>query len=171
MSEAITPWLHLLAITVWIGPQFFLFIAAIPALRTVEDVETRTRVMRTIVRRFGWMAWGAMLVIILTGISNIFQTGDDFGGDLWSGDEARWGRIFMEKMVFVALAIGLTAVHTIYVGPRQLQISEQMNADPAEVRNLRRLSITISGLALLASIAALYMGAVLANHEYSFAPG
>lgn len=170
MSEAITPWLHLLAITVWIGPQFFLFIAAIPALRTVEDVETRTRVMRTIVTRFGWMAWGAMLVIILTGVSSIFQTGDDAPFDLSDGDY-RWGRLFAEKMVFVALAIGMTAVHTIYVGPRQLQISEQMNADPAEVRNLRRLSIAISGLGLLASIAALYMGAVLANHEYSFAPG
>jgi uncharacterized membrane protein len=169
MSEAITPWLHILAITVWIGPQFFLFIAAIPALRTVEDVETRTRVMRTVVTRFGWMAWAAMGVIILTGISNLFQTGEDAPFDL-DGFDYRWARIFAEKMVFVALAIGLTAIHTFYVGPRQLQIAEQMNADPAEVRNLRRLSIAISAAALLASIAALYMGAVLANHEYSFQP-
>ena len=49
MSEAITLWLHLLAVTVWLGPQFFLFLAAIPALRAIDDAETRARVMRIIV--------------------------------------------------------------------------------------------------------------------------
>lgn len=170
MTDSITPWLHLLAITIWIGPQFFLFVAAIPAIRTIEDAETRARVMKTIATRFGWLAWGAMLVIILTGISNIFQTDSEApGDDLWNSDFP-WGRIFMEKMVFVGVAIVLTAIHSFWIGPRQAQIADQMHADPSEARNLRRLSITISGFALLASIGALYMGAVLANHDYSFKP-
>jgi uncharacterized membrane protein len=53
MSDAITPWLHILAVTVWVGPQFFLFIAALPAIRTIEDRQTRARVMRMIVTRVG----------------------------------------------------------------------------------------------------------------------
>lgn len=171
MAESLLTWLHLLAITVWIGPQIFLFAAAIPAVRTIEDAESRSRVMRVIVTRFGWLAWGALVVIVVTGVANIFQTDSDARGlDIWNSDEARWGRIFMEKMFFVVIAVALTAFHSIYVGPRQLQIAEQMDADPAEIRNLRRLSITISSFALLASIAALYMGSVLANHEYSFLP-
>jgi uncharacterized membrane protein len=43
MSEAITPWLHVLAVSVWVGPQFFLFLAAVPALRTIEDRQLRAR--------------------------------------------------------------------------------------------------------------------------------
>jgi uncharacterized membrane protein len=167
MSEAITPWLHILAITVWIGPQFFLFMAAIPALRTIEDAQVRARTMRTIVTRFGWIAWAAMAVIILTGISNLFQTGADAPFSLWDSDY-RWFRIFGEKMVLVGIAVALTAVHTFWVGPQQLRLAEQMDADPAQLRNIRRLSIAISAAGLLASIGALYLGAVLANHEYTF---
>jgi len=169
MTDAISVWIHIVAVTVWIGPQFFLFIAAIPALRTVEDVQVRTRVMRIIVTRFGWMAWIALAVIVASGIGNLFMVGDDAPFSLWSTDY-RWSRVFAEKMVFVGLAAGLTLVHTFYVGPQQLRFAEQMNADPAKIRNLRRLSVAVSGVTLLASIAAVYMGVLLGHHEYSFQP-
>jgi len=72
--------------------------------------------------------------------------------------------------VFVGVAVGLTAVHTFVAGPRQLALNEQMEADPEEASRLRRISIGISSVALLASVAAIFMGALLANHEYSFEP-
>ena len=56
MVDAISVWIHVLAISVWIGPQFFLFAAAIPAIRTVEDAQVRARLLRAIVTRFGWIA-------------------------------------------------------------------------------------------------------------------
>jgi len=170
MSDAITPWLHILAVTVWVGPQFFLFIAALPAIRTIEDRQTRARVMRIIVTRFGWLAWAAMLVIVLSGISNLFQVGGDTELSWATANDIRYGRIFAEKMVFVGIAVGLTAVHTFVVGPRQLALAEQMEADPSETARLRRISIIISSFALLASVLAIFMGALLANHSYSFEP-
>ncbi|HEV8575162.1 MAG TPA: DUF4149 domain-containing protein [Dehalococcoidia bacterium] len=170
MSEAVTPWLHILAIAVWVGPQFFLFIAAGPAVRTIEDRAVRARVMRVVVTRFGWMTWAAMLVIVLSGISNLFQVGGDTPLNWASANDFRYGRIFVEKMVLVGLAVGLTAVHTFVVGPRQLALNEQMDADPDEAARLRRISIAVSAVALLASILAMFMGAVLANHDYSFQP-
>ena len=39
MTDAISVWIHVIAVTVWIGPQFFLAIVAVPALRTVEDAQ------------------------------------------------------------------------------------------------------------------------------------
>jgi uncharacterized membrane protein len=170
MSEAVTPWLHILAVAVWVGPQFFLFIAALPAIRTIEDRQTRARVMRIIVTRFGWLAWAAMLVIVLSGISNLFQVGADTPLNWASANDFRYGRIFAEKMVLVGIAVGLTAVHTFVVGPRQLALAEQMDSDPAEAARLRRISIGISSVALLASVLAIFMGSLLANHEYSFEP-
>jgi putative copper resistance protein D len=167
MTETISLWIHVIAVSVWVGPQFFMFIVAIPALRTVEDARVRAQLMRTIVTRFGWMAWGAMAVIIASGIGNLLVVSDEAWFDLWDSDY-RWWRIFIEKMTLVALAITLTAVHTLFVGPRQLRLAEQMDADPEETRKLRRASIGLSSLALLASIGAVYMGVLLADHDYSF---
>src|SRR3990172_4662873 len=138
MSDAVTPWLHILAVTVWVGPQFFLFVAAVPAVRTIEDRALRAKVMRVIVTRFGWMAWAAMVVIVLSGISNIFQEADDFGHLL--DFDYRWVNFFALKMVLVGLTVALTAMHTFVVGPRQLRLAEQMDADPSQVESLRRAS-------------------------------
>ena len=168
MSDAVTPWLHILAVTVWVGPQFFLFIAAVPAVRTIEDRALRAKVMRVIVTRFGWMAWAAMVVIVLSGISNIFQEADDFGHLL--DFDYRWVNLFALKMVLVGLTVVLTALHTFVVGPRQLRLAEQMDADPSQVEGLRRTSIAISGLALLGSIVTIYLATLLANHDWSFQP-
>ncbi|MFB3053216.1 MAG: hypothetical protein ACE1ZT_05060, partial [Dehalococcoidia bacterium] len=60
MSEAITPWIHIVAVAVWLGPQFFMFLVTVPAVRVIEDPEVRLRVMKVIVTRFGWLAWAAM---------------------------------------------------------------------------------------------------------------
>jgi uncharacterized membrane protein len=166
MSEAITPWIHIVAVTVWLGPQFFLFIAAVPAVRLIEDDAVRLRVMRVIVNRFSWLAWAAMAVIVLSGISNLFQEADDFG-HVWDPDY-RYFQIFSTKMVLVGLIVLLTALHTFVIGPRQLRLQEETGSDSAEVARLRRVSIFISGSALLASVAVVYVAALLANHEFSW---
>jgi uncharacterized membrane protein len=167
LSDNITPWLHILAVAVWVGPQFMMFIAAVPAIRTIEDQQTRARVMRTIVTRFGWMAWAAMAVIVLSGISNLFQVGEDAPFDLWSSDY-KWFHLFSMKMVLVGFMVALTAVHTFIVGPKQLALNESPNADPAELSRLRRASIMISGVSLLFAIVVILVAMIVADHEYSF---
>jgi putative copper resistance protein D len=173
MVDAISTWLHVLAITLWIGPQVFLFAAAVPAVRTIEDAGVRAGVMRVLTARFAWLGWMAMAVIILTGITNVFVAAGDVPGesaaDLTSlASDFRFARIFWEKMFLVAVALVLTAFHTFSVGPRQLRLMEDASTDEAAVRRVRRLSVTTSGIALLASVGALYLGAVLSNHDYSF---
>lgn len=168
MADVVVLWLHLLAAAVWIGPQVFLFAAAIPAVRTVEDAQTRARLTRIMTTRFGYIGSGAMIVIILTGVINLYNIDAYTAAELINGDAGvRFTRLFWEKMTLVALAIGLTLVHTLFIGPRQLRLAEQANPDQAEVRNTRRLSIALSGIGLLASIGALYLGAALGHHEYS----
>ncbi len=168
MTESITPWIHILAVTVWVGPQFFMFLVTVPALRAIEDPAVRVRVLRIIIYRFGVLAWVAMAVIVLSGISNLFQEADDFP-HLWDSD-FRYYNIFFGKMVLVGLTVLLTAAHTFVVGPRQLRLAEEMRSDSADAARLRRISITISSLALLVSIAVIFMGALLANHDFSFKP-
>ncbi len=166
MSEAITPWIHIVAVAVWLGPQFFMFLVTVPAVRVIEDPEVRLRVMRVIVQRFGWLAWAAMAVIVLSGVSNLFQEADEFG-HLWDTDY-RYFQIFSTKMVLVGLMVILTALHTFVIGPKQLRLLEEMRSDSTEAAGLRRVSIIVSSLTLLISIAVVYAAALLANHAYSF---
>ncbi len=166
MSDAITPWIHIVAVAVWLGPQFFMFLVTVPAVRVIEDPEVRLRVMRVIVTRFGWLAWAAMGVIVLSGVSNLFQEADEFG-HVWD-TEYRYFQIFSTKMALVGLMVILTALHTFVIGPKQLRLLEEMRGDSTEAAGLRRVSIIVSSLALLARIAAVYAAALLANHDYSF---
>ncbi len=166
MSEAITPWIHIVAVTVWLGPQLFMFLVTVPAVRVIEDPAVRLQVMRVIVTRFGWLAWAAMAVIVLSGVSNLFQEADEFG-HIWDS-EYRYFQIFSTKMVLVGLMVILTALHTFVIGPKQLRLLEEMRSDSTEAAGLRRVSIIVSSLTLLISIATVYTAALLANHDYSF---
>ena len=166
MSEAITPWIHIVAVAVWLGPQFFMFLVTVPAVRVIEDPAVRLQVMRVIVQRFGWLAWAAMAVIVLSGVSNLFQEANEFG-HLWDTDY-RYFQIFSTKMVLVGLMVILTALHTFVIGPKQLRLLEEMRSDTTEAAGLRRVSIIVSSLTLLVSVATVYAGALLANHDYSF---
>jgi copper resistance protein D len=171
MTDAISLWLHLLAVTLWIGPQVFLFVAAIPAVRTIEDMETRARLTRIMVTRFGYLGAAALVVIVITGVINLYQIDGFTTAELVSGDaDLKFTRIFWEKMFLVGLAVALVGIHVFAIGPRQLRLAESARQDPAEARNLRRLSVTLSGVGLLASVGALYLGALLGHHDYSFQP-
>ena len=166
MGQAFTVWLHLLAVTVWIGPQFFMFLAALPAIREIGDRQVRAKVIRIVVTRFGYMAWAALAIIVLTGISNIFQTTDDFQ-HVFDYDY-RYAQVFSTKMTVLGATVLLTAAHTFVVGPQQMRLAEAPDADEAGVASLRRLSMILSSSALLGSIVVLFLGALLTNHEWSF---
>jgi uncharacterized membrane protein len=165
VSEAVTPWLHILGVAVWLGPQLFLFVAAIPAVRSIDDTAVRARVLRTITTRFGWLAWSALLVIVLSGISNIFQEASDF--DHLLDFDYRWVNYFAPKMVLVGVMVLLTAIHSFAVGPRQLALLESGDTGE-EAARMRRASIIINSLVLLTSVIVVFLGVLLNQHEWSF---
>ena len=159
MGQAFTVWLHLLAVSIWIGPQFFMFLAALPAIREIGDRQLRARVMRIVVTRFGYLAWGALVIIVLTGISNLLQS--DFSKQ-WDPD-FRYVNVFATKMTILGLTVALTATHTFVIGPRQLRLAEEPEPSEADSAMLRRSSIILSSVALVGSIATLFCGALLGN--------
>jgi uncharacterized membrane protein len=157
MPEAINPWLHLLAATVWVGPQVFLFVAAVPAIRTVEDAQVRARIMRVLTTRFGWLAWGAMLVLVITGIGNLFEIAPVDPEDI---NDINYGWILSVKIVLVVATIALTAFHSFVIGPRLLDLQESV-ADEAQVASARRFSIIVSAGNLLLALGILFFAALL----------
>ena len=155
MGDAVNPWLHIFAATVWVGPQVFLFAVAVPALRTVADVKERARLMRLITTRFGYLAWGAMAVLVVTGIGNIFE--EDDRTFLW---DHNWGVILQVKITLVVLTILLTAVHSFVIGPRMLAMQESVT-DEAQIASMRRTSIIISSVNAVLALGILFCAALL----------
>jgi uncharacterized membrane protein len=166
MTDTIPVWLHIVATTVWVGPQFFMFIVTVPAVRTITDRETRLRVLRAVTTRFGWLAWSAMLVLVLTGISNVFDHEDESGISVVNFDW-RYSWIFFTKMALVATMIALTALHSFVVGPRQMALAEQADEESEEAARLRRSGIIISSVSLLVALATIFAAALLANEAFS----
>jgi uncharacterized membrane protein len=157
MGEAVNPWLHIFAATVWVGPQVFLAAVAIPALRTVQDAKERARLTRLITTRFGYLAWSAMAVLILTGIGNVFELDDrDFLFD------HNWGVIFQVKMTLVLLTIALTAAHSFVIGPRMLAMQESVT-DESQIAPMRRVSIIISMVNAVLALGILFCAALLGS--------
>ncbi len=156
MGEAINPWIHILAATIWLGPQVFLFMGAVPALRTVEDVQARAKAMRVLTTRFGYLAWGALAVLVITGIANLYEQ-EQSVSELF---DLNFGVIFQIKMTLVVATVVLTAIHSFVIGPRMLDMQESV-ADEAQIASTRRLSIIISSVNLLVAVGIIFCAALL----------
>jgi len=158
MLDAIPYWLHLLAAAAWIGPQLMMFLVIAPGLGGL-DQPARLRLMRTITLRFGWLGGGALAVLVVTGLGNIdrYAPADMF--------DLRYGYILAVKLVLVAVVILLTLAHSLVAGPRLLRLQEAaLNATQERAKDLtkaRRLSIVLSALTLLSSLAVLFCAALL----------
>jgi len=165
-------WLHVLGIALFVGPQFFLAIAWVPASRAIEHLPTRVAAMRTITTRFGWIG-GAGLLLILIGGSYLIATWRDYHGipESVSFMDYRYGVIFVIKMAVLAVMIVLVGLHMFVVGPSQVDAMEERarGEDVPEVR-LRRIRITsmvlsITGLVL--TLVIMGFGVSLGAAEYS----
>jgi len=165
MGESIVFWIHLLAAATWVGSQVFMFVAVVPALRTLDEA-ARHRAVLVLNRRFAWLGWGALAILVLTGISNVIDRQRDT--DLVFNYDFRYAWIFVVKLALVAVVIALTAIHTYVVGPRLLALQERGQATAADLGRARRLSIQLSVINLLAGVAILFLVTLLQNGEFSF---
>ena len=164
MGQSIVFWIHLLAAATWGGSHIVMSAGIIPALRTLDEA-ARHRAVLVLNRRFAWLGWGALAILVLTGIDNVIQRQEDT--DLVFNYDFRYAWIFVVKLVLVAVVIALTAIHAYVIGPRLLALQERGQAS-AELGRMRRLSIQLSALNLLASVAILFLVALLQNGEFSF---
>ena len=163
MGESIVFWIHLLAAAVWVGSQVFMFAAVVPALRALGDEAARHRAVLVLNRRFARLGWGALAVLVLTGIENVMRRQDDY--DIVFDYDFRYAWIFLVKLALVAAVIALTAIHAYVVGPRLMALQEPASPD---LGRMRRLSIQLSVVNLLAGVAILFLVALLQNGEFSF---
>ena len=155
--DALVLWLHVLAAAVFIGPQVFLVLVAMPALRTVADAGVRRDLTRKITRGFGMIGGIALAVLLVTGIWNYFEAKDE--GLI---DFKRYFIALQIKLTLVTIVIILTIVHGAVFG-RRMQALQESGGSEAELAKARQWSMYASMANLVASIAILLCAAILGS--------
>ncbi len=124
MGTALLVWLHLLAAFCWIGGAIFLSLVLVPVLKREPFIAQRPLLFPTVARRFRIVVWGAIAVLLLTGILLLHQRG------IVIGDPLHWPMVLTVKLGLVALLLFLTLTHDLVLGPLIRKIAQS----PAERR-------------------------------------
>ena len=165
-------WAHILGIALFVGGQFFLAFAWVPTSRTIADTPTRLRAMRSITRRFAWLAGTGLVIIILAGSYLISDWRDYWGIPDEAGfTDLRYGVIFIIKMTLFLVVLAAVGAHSFVVGPRLLDTLEARERGEGvleeDVRRLRMWSMALSITGLVLALAMMVLGVMLGTGEFS----
>ncbi len=87
--------LHILAVIVWVGGMFFAYVVLRPAAVEILQPPERLRLWNNVFSRFFNWVWGAIGIILVTGLYMIYQYG---------------GMAHVQRYVHVMLLLGLVMV-------------------------------------------------------------
>jgi uncharacterized membrane protein len=101
-------WVHLVALVVFIGSHVFLGLVLRPlAAASPESAD----LLRRIGRRGKTLAWGGLVLLLITGFFNVLNEGGS------ARIESAWGGGLMLKLLLVLVLIGLSVVHDFILDP------------------------------------------------------
>jgi putative copper resistance protein D len=106
---------HVLAAAVWIGGTVALVFAGIPVLRLLPD-EQRADSVRALGRRWRPIGWGALAVLLASGVWLAFGYWGADDPDVLFETEA--GHILIAKALLFLTLVTTVALHDFVLGPR-----------------------------------------------------
>lgn len=110
-SYSLALWIHLLAAISWIGGMVFLSLVLAPLVRSRRAAPEFMAVFRLAARRFRFIVWGAIAVLLSTGPLLVLQRG-------WSlFDPKEWPLALGIKISLVVILLVLTLSHDLLFGP------------------------------------------------------
>ncbi len=111
--------LHIVAAIFWIGGMLFLSLVIAPFLQTFDDPKKKSEVYKIVGRRFRWLSWIAVIILLVTGPVNLYYLGVTpatlANPSFYSSP---YGRALLVKILFVLLVVVSSLVHDFWVGPK-----------------------------------------------------
>jgi len=154
-------WLHILAATVWIGGMAALGLLLVPLLRRERFQDVARPLLYASALRFRWIGWGALGVLVVTGLANVRMQGVAWSAWLDSGFwGTAWGAALGWKLLLVGLTLAVSAVHDFYFGPKAIRMMQNAPAS-SEAERMRWWSSWLGRLTLLLSLAILWLAVLL----------
>jgi putative copper resistance protein D len=151
-------WIHILAAAVWTGGLIYTAAVVVPFARSHQG-EERQRILRGLARRFRWIAWGSIVVSVLTGIGNLvlrltpIKLSQIFNGEVFDPEKVeRLIAIWLPwKLMLVIVMIGLMAFHDI----TSMRAAKRYEGSPDSAPG-NRAGSRAAALATLVAILVLY---------------
>ncbi|MCK9486578.1 MAG: hypothetical protein M0R73_07735 [Dehalococcoidia bacterium] len=169
--DTISLMLHVTAAAVLVGPQVLMFLAVTPATWLVDDERLKRDLVRVVAGRFGMLAGASLVVLLLTGLYQFyFYVPEAIQENMM---DYRFGIVFVVKMSLFTVLVLLIFAHMIFFSRRIARLSDAVlagEADPGTLEYARMQSFLFSVLLLLVSIAVLWLGVALGDHEYARLP-
>jgi len=152
-------WIHILAAAIWTGGLIYTAVVVVPFALS-HPPEERQRILRGLARRFRWIGWGSIAVLLITGVGNLvlrlspIRLSQILNGDVF--DPAKVERLIAIwlpwKLMFVLLVIGLMLYHDI----TSIQAAKRYEGSPDRAPG-DRMGSRAAALATLLSILVLYV--------------
>jgi uncharacterized membrane protein len=143
--------LHLIAAMTWVGGMIFLVVVVVPMLR--RDRERAGALMRDMGRRFRPVGWVALVILVVTGVFNVYRRGyglEDFvTGTVFAG---QWGRVLAHKLTLVGVILVMSAVHDFKIGPEATRLMSE-GGDPARAEKLRKTASVLGRITFALALA------------------
>lgn len=133
--------LHVLAVIVWVGGMFFGFAALRPTLNSLDTLAA-ARIWAGVLGRFLPWVWGAIAVILASGVYMVFNSYDGFAHVPW----------FVQFMMGVGLIMMAAMGHVTFAPFKRLRRAVAGNDAVAATKAMRQIRI-IMGVALALGIA------------------
>lgn len=154
-------WLHILAAATWIGGMLFLALVVIPVTRQPEYRGAAVGLIRQTGRRFRWVGWVCLGLLVLSGLFNLAYRGyvltDLWTGRLWQGP---FGQALGIKLFLVALILLSSALHDFLIGPRTMAAWQAQPNSP-DAQRLRRQASWMGRINLLLALAVIALAVSL----------
>lgn len=139
MSDTvIVQWLHITSAVIWLGGKIFTSFVLNPVLRLEASREIRLELLKSLGKRFKYISWGSLAVLIITGGINVAQRVS--GWDLWLG--SKFGVLLIVKLFIVAAMIGISTGHTLFLTPWIRGKSREKDAEG--FHRARRIVVLVS---------------------------
>lgn len=159
-------WVHILAACVWVGGMAFLAIILVPALRKLPDRGIALALIQSTGRRFKIGGWIALVVLMLTGITNVSGLFGSmtlmFDGAFWAGPA---GRTLAVKLCLVAITLTISATHDFVVGPKA--VAAMRSGSPESAESLRRAASWMGRANFLIALAIVLCGVLIARGGFT----
>ncbi len=159
----VTVYLHLLSALIWLGGMFFFVLVGAPVLRKVDPPALRRRLFHELGMGFRRVGWGAIGVLLATGVLTLHLRGvlrwETLGSAEWWGTP--FGRALAWKLAVVAVMIAVSAFHDFLFGPRA-GASESVEASSVRERH-RRIALLLARVNGVAGLLLIYWAMRLAR--------
>ena len=143
---------HVIAATLLVGGGVLAWAAWLDARSGAEGSRAALR----LAIRYEWLAWGALGVLVATGVGNL-----GVFGEALPAPETRWGRALMVKLGLVLTLLLLSAVRVLALA--RLRVDAEGEAGDARMARAVRVVPRLYGVTALLGVGVVATAEVLAH--------